>query len=475
MNKENIKLIDNKSVNPQIFNLVLVLFSLFCLGLYSSFGRPLWIDEFLHFALGSYETTGEAWHVIRESILEINHGQTGIYMIINYWLMQIFGASTFWLRFPSLLSGLGLMLSTLYLFRLWQISFLWQFIGIMALGSQTQLMYFVGEARPYMPLVSATVCTLAYYSTPINLRSKFIFKIFGTLSVLIGVLFHPYFCIYWLGIVIFTYLQKLIEATEKFSFKSAIQHINVLLLLGGCLIFILLGESTWLRGGFSEKTNLDPFQWIKSEQLFTSFFQLNHLEFLQSFLFPLIIASMTPVLLVACIPRLRSNYFKSFVSPILLMIFALAASILLSYISYLSNYWIMSRQWVASMALFPLGFVWLGYRISVFFSRINSFLALLWIAIFFSPIIFRFGQVIEWNIKLISEDISQVEYQKKCPLLSSEQLKYLESIDYFGVPNNIKNEEANEYWVCLANQNVRYGGKVWKGFRSFYGKKFLTN
>jgi hypothetical protein len=471
MNKEDIKAINNRSINPQIFNLVLLLFSVFCLGLYSSFGRPLWIDEFLHFALGSYETTGEAWYVIRESILGINHGQTGIYMIINYWLMQIFGASTFWLRFPSLLSGLGLMLSTLYLFRLWQISFLWQFIGIMALGSQTQLMYFVGEARPYMPLVSATVCTLGYYSTPINLRSKFIFKIFGILSVLTGVLFHPYFCIYWPGIITFTYLQNIIETKEIFSFKSLFQHINIPLFVGGCTIFMLLGKLTWLRGGFNEKTKLDPFQWIKPEDILMNFFKLNHLEFLQFFLLPLIVISVISVLFVRYSSQLKSNYFKGLICPILLIVFALTASILISYISYLSNYWIMTRQWVASMALVPLGFVWLGYRLSVAFSKLNFWLALIWMTIFFSPIIFQFSQVVEWNVKLISEDISQIEYQKVCPLLSSEQLNYLESIDYFFVPSNISNEEANEYWVCLANQNIRYGGKVWKVFRQFYDKK----
>lgn len=457
-----------RSINSSIYYIVLFVFCLFCLALYSSFGRPLWIDEFLHFALGAYQTTGESWQVIRHSILGINHGQTGIYMLINYWLMQIFGVNTFWLRFPSLFSGLVMMLATLYLFRLWGISFLWQFMGIIALSSQTQLMYFVGEARPYMPLVAATVCTLAYYSTSLKMRAKFIFKIFGIFSILIGVLFHPYFCVYWLSIILFTYLQKLIETEEKISTKSIFEHINIPLCLSGSGLFILVGLFTWLRGHPNIKMELDPFQWIKIDTLPSVFFESTHFEFLQKLLYPVICISIFSVLIIAYLPQLKKVYIKKLISPILLIFFALIVSVFISYISYRSNYWIMTRQWVASMALVPLGFVWLGYRLSEIFSKIHFLLVFIWMTIFFSPIILKFGEVVKLNIGLTMQDLSNIEYQKTCPILSSEQLSFLESVENFPLPNNVNNDEMNEYWVCLANNNIRKGGKVWKGFRGFY-------
>jgi hypothetical protein len=76
--------------------------------LYASIGRPIWLDEFLYFAFGGFRTTGSAWHAIRHSIAGINFGQTGIYMLLDYWLLKIFGANSFALRLPSILSA-GLM------------------------------------------------------------------------------------------------------------------------------------------------------------------------------------------------------------------------------------------------------------------------------------------------------------------------------------------------------------------------------
>lgn len=128
----------------------------------------------------------------------------------------------------------------------------------------------------------------------------------------------------------------------------------------------------------------------------------------------------------------------------------------------------MTRQWVASMALVPLGFVWLAFKLSKFFTKVNFLLTFIWMGVVFSPIILKFGEVVELNIKLTMQDLSQIEYQKKCPMLSSEQLSFLQSMEKFPLPKYANNDEMNEYWVCLANNNVRQGGEVWKGFRGFY-------
>ena len=51
-------------------------------------GRPIWIDEFVHFAFGAFGSTSEAWAAITTSINGVNHGQTGVYMLIDYWLFS---------------------------------------------------------------------------------------------------------------------------------------------------------------------------------------------------------------------------------------------------------------------------------------------------------------------------------------------------------------------------------------------------
>ncbi|WP_424094453.1 hypothetical protein [Moorena producens] len=414
------------------------------------------MDEFLHFAFGSYDTTAEAWKYISQSILTINHGQTGIYMLIDHWLMQIFGANIFWLRFPSIFSGLVLFLAAIYLFRLWGMPFLWQVIGILALFSQTQLMYFVGEARPYMPLVTATVCTLAYYSTPLPQRARPIFTLFGLFSILMGVLFHPYFSVYWLAIIVFTYLQKIIQTGQKLSITSVIKHTNITLSVLGTIVYFTLGLLTWLRG--RPEFTFDPFHWVKKEQLLITFMELSHFEFLQKLLYPLLIIIFVIFSIIIVYPKLRKVYFKELISPIFLIIIALGISIFLSYVSFRSNYWILPRQWVASISLVPLAFVWLGYRISKIFAKIHIIIAFLWIMLCFTPIVLQFHKVAIYNYQALRERLAQSSVISK---ESQESFEDLESIEYF-------ERKSNQYWESLANKNIQQGGKVWKGFRSFY-------
>ncbi|NEO69182.1 hypothetical protein [Moorena sp. SIO3H5] len=456
----------NKLINYHISNICLLLLSLFCVALHSSFGRPIWIDEFLHFAFGSYDTTAEAWKAISQSILTINHGQTGIYMLIDHWLMQLFGANIFWLRFPSIFSGLVLFLAAIYLFRLWGMPFLWQVIGIFALFAQTKLMYFVGEARPYMPLVTATVCTLAYYSTPLPQRSRPILTFFGLFSILMGVLFHPYFSVYWLAIIVFTYLQKLIQTGEKISINSVIKHTNIPLSVLGTIVYFTLGLLTWLRE--RPEFTFDPFYSIKKDELLIDFIELSHFEFLQKFLDPLLIIILVILSIIIVYPKLRKVYLKELISPVFLIIIALGISIFLSYVSFRSNYWILKRQWVASISLVPLAFVWLAYRISRLFYKINIILAFSWIILCFTPIVIQFHEVAIDNSQALRERLAQISVISK---EEQDYFEYLESIQYFK-PSKQQSQnvdDSNKYWVSLANKNFKQGGRVWKGFRGYYG------
>ena len=72
---------------------------------------PIWRVRFLHFALGALPGGGDAWQVIRETVLTFNFNQTGIYMMADFWLLKLFGASAFALRLPSLLSAAWLLIA----------------------------------------------------------------------------------------------------------------------------------------------------------------------------------------------------------------------------------------------------------------------------------------------------------------------------------------------------------------------------
>lgn len=119
---------------------------------YASIGRPLWIDEFLHFAFGGFPSTVSAWHAIRHSIGSINFGQTGIYMLLDYWLLKAFGANAVALRFPSILSAGLTLWGGLEFLQKRRYPAIWQFILVVCYLGQATLMYYTGEARPYMAL-----------------------------------------------------------------------------------------------------------------------------------------------------------------------------------------------------------------------------------------------------------------------------------------------------------------------------------
>jgi hypothetical protein len=70
------------------------------LGLYSQYRHPIWIDEFLHFALGAFSGPDDGWEVIQQTILSFNFSQTGIYMMADFWLLKLFGADALALRLP---------------------------------------------------------------------------------------------------------------------------------------------------------------------------------------------------------------------------------------------------------------------------------------------------------------------------------------------------------------------------------------
>ena len=185
------------------WNLLLIIFSTLTIFRFSSLGRPIWIDEFLHFAFGSATSIVDAWNMFLLS-LPINHGQTGIYMMLDYFLLKAFGANTLALRAPSIFCGAWLLFVANQFIKFQGFHYIWRLVVIFALFLQVGLMYFVGEARPYMPLAASVVGVLTYYSAPYGDRKYFFIRAIGYISVFIGVCTHPYFSIYWAFIYIFS-------------------------------------------------------------------------------------------------------------------------------------------------------------------------------------------------------------------------------------------------------------------------------
>jgi hypothetical protein len=301
-----------------------------------------------------------------------------------------------------------------------------------------------------MPLAAAVTGTFAFYLEPQTERTL-ISRLLGATAISLGVLMHPFFPVYWLAVAIFGFLYirgggllKLIPDFARFC--------DIWISIPASLVFICLAKLTWLRG--SPEFQYDPFEWIRAAGLINTFTRVSHFQFLGACLWfgigILIIAA-----LALLIPRLRCHRdFRRIVPPLLLIALALLISLFLSYLSYRRNYWILPRQWVASMALVCFGFTWFMFELSRFLSTIV-----------------RYGHIL--CILAMGVVISQT-----APSLHRARSKDLvawvphqsEAVVPIDPAVALKLPQSNDEWVAAANANIRAGGPVWPLFRKYYGR-----
>jgi hypothetical protein len=428
---------------------LLGLFSCAVIVLYASIGRPLWIDEFLHFAFAGFQSTVSAWHAIRHSIASFNFGQTGIYMLVDYWLLKAFGANTLALRLPSILST-GLMFwGGLHFLKSRGYKAIWRFTLILCYLGQATLMYYTGEARPYMALAGASVATFAYYILIPEERRQWSVRALGWISILWGAAIHPYFAFYWLTLCAFGYLVALYEGRSKFSWKAVTIHVNIPISISGSFVYFWIGFVTWLKR--SPKLSLDPFQWVSQANLYETFVDTSHFQFLWK-----LGSSWLLFTAAVCIVHFSLNsgvkkFSKRLVPPCALTWLAMFLSVYVSWESFRHHYWILPRQWVASIALVPIAFIWLCAELTNVIERVST--------------------VARWLIPVISLSVTLV---CSFPQAANQYHSFLVAIlhrpssaDFAPPPQNALPRD-NDEWVALANKNVVSGGAVSPVFRFFY-------
>ncbi|MBT8523629.1 hypothetical protein G6735_04795 [Polynucleobacter paneuropaeus] len=446
----------------QLSKVVIASIIFFGMVMYSGLGEPIWVDEFLHFAFAGFPNTSTAWFWIQSSIGDTNFGQTGIYMLVDYWLLKAFGANVFFLRLPSILSAGFLLTSGIIFFSNRGFSFWWKIILLGSLLSNNYLMQFAGVARPYMPLAASSVGLLAYYSIPISRRNTYTF-LFGLTSVFLGVLFHPYIPLYWASIYVFMYLLSVREGISVFSFKSALKFVNLSLLSAGIIGYAVIAGLSWLPRRYP--LALDPFHIVKKNNLL-SYFGIQHFDFIAA---PFLIDNIKiwiilPTLIIGCIflylfvPIRSRCKLQSLLPPICLIGICLGLSAFIAYTSYIQQYWIVNRQWVASFALLNVAFIWffaeLARNIS-WHSRLCSSLIAILLLYISSTCILRLVPI-KW-----AESIPQRGEIATRATLWVGEIPSTQSIDW-PIPKDMSE------WVAMANENILYGGDVWPFFRKYY-------
>jgi len=160
--------------------------------------------SFVQYAMGGMDFE-YAMKTIDWTTIEVNQGQTGIYHLMDYALMQIFGASAIALRLPSLIAAAVMLFSAVTFIRVKGFAFGWQVLMLLALGGSSFLMFFAGEARSYMPMAASAVAMLAFYSFEVSERRAVTPRILAVLGILLGSVMHPYWIIFF-GLVLLRHL-----------------------------------------------------------------------------------------------------------------------------------------------------------------------------------------------------------------------------------------------------------------------------
>ena len=248
-----------------IGNTIIFFIAITVVILYCALDKPIWYDELVHFCLGGFSSVDSAWHALKPTLKDMNHGQTGFYFMLDYFLLKLFGASSFALRLPSILSALWLLASAIIIMKYLKFGLMWQILILSALFSQSPLMKYTMEARSYMPLAAASVGIAAYYYAPTHLRKRLDIKLIGWGSVVLGSLMHPYFSLYWCALFCTGYLHRINNNFQRITLSTIVDHLNPVMFLTGVTIYFGIGFLTWMQGG--PEFPLDPFHWAKLNNL----------------------------------------------------------------------------------------------------------------------------------------------------------------------------------------------------------------
>lgn len=452
----SIKNIKKKSISQGklITNIVIFILCLALMTLYAPFDKPIWIDEFLHFAIGGFETLKDASQVIYKTIVEINHGQTGAYMLADFFLLKTFGASGWALRAPSILSTAWMLIAALSFLRTKGVGIAGQIGLLIAYAGQVNLMSYMGEARPYMPLAAAVVGALAYYAHSLEERRIISIRILGWLSIILGALMHPYFCLYWYVSIVFSYSLELFESERSFKFKELVAFANLPLILTGTTIALAVGSVSWLRRR-TLTLDFDPFQWI-TQSLWVEFTTFSHFAFIPNARIYIALAVLMPVAYFIGPVQLK-KIVKQYIGPSVLMIMGLLISVFLGYVSYTQKYWILHRQWIASEAIIPISLIWgisiIIKKMTVNYAKMDKYL---WVICL---------------VYLMHAEIPIVEPKLREQMSAIKRKMNENQSEHNREELQIISERNNDEWVELAKRNIKEGGNVWPIFRKYYELK----
>jgi hypothetical protein len=455
-------LIRNPRLREGLGNFILVFLSVGIVILYSSYQRPLWLDEFLQFGFAGFkqESLPEMTSRILESVKGINNGHTGFYFLVNYISLDALGASSVALRALSTLASIVVMIFAVLLIRFQRYSVTWQVLALLAVGASSFAMYYFGEAREYSVLAATVLFVVFYYSLPDNQKSRLVWKSLMWLAVVIGSANHFWFPVYLVGYaVLFALMPD--SRHSSISVRGWRERLDFKFILASTVLSVVVALAGWWGGAAG--LGRDPFEYTRPEGGFLIVWIDTHFQFLPipgrsapiALLLSFLLLTMLLMLfLIIRSPSLRAAGLSMF-RPLSVIGLALGISLFLSFLSYLTQNWILNRYWMGSLLLAPIGTVW-------FLAALHTYLKprVKWAAYGLAAASFLvIGAMAAYRLygqvgALQSYAATAAEYREK----------------YAGVTIADSQRLYDELGpVEAANVNIYLGGPVWPVFSCFYG------
>lgn len=427
---------------PEIPLWIMALTAVTYLGLAN---KPIWLDEVLHFAMGSMSFE-EVLRAIDYTTIELNHGQTGVYILTDWFLLQVFGASAFALRLPSLLAGLVMFWAAWTFIRNRGYAWPWQYLVFIALFSQLILMSYINEARPYLPLVASVVSMLVFYTATSEQRRLISVRVLGVLGIVIGATMHPYWILYWLILVVFGALVVFGQDREQLAKKNFLEFIGWRYVVPALALFLIIGQLTWMR--LVREFDFDPYFMIGSRENAIDRFLINHIYGSLSALEWVIVLVLLPATMLTIRPWAQLTFFWP---PALLWLIGIGSSLAITYLSISRNYWIFERQWLPGIALSAIAIVWF---VAELHRQAGPKNVLMWVSVVGVSLIYMQGAwsstqaMVNWKDSWHEQQLGFTQEERTLEELTT-------SMDDTMV-------------VYAANVNVSRGGEIWPQFADWY-------
>jgi hypothetical protein len=390
-----------------------------------------------------------------ETATNLNQGVTGVFFMVDFWLLKIFGAQSWALRFPGLVAGAALLTYSAVFLVARRLS-LWVLLAVpIVFATQELVMRYVGEARTYLPLAAASIGVLAYYSLSREQRATWWGRAVGWSAVLMGVLFHPYFALYWLALGTFAYVVW--GRRRHWKLRS---FANAPLVVVGGVIYISLGIATWLRGRATAE--VDPFNFLPGPLPIEILAQNGYFLIGSPWSVVGLMGVGAALIAMSVAGRVSiTSVWRGVRAPACLALLAFLLALTISASTIAADFWIFPRQWIASTAIIALAGLWGAaewWRVSTAGNDgppKASAVGAVGVVVMTISIVALAGPVVVDRIAL------DRSWRDRAPSASDIRMELAANLE-------AGRELSDPEWVRFAQANVDSGGPVWSEFGEYY-------